>query len=73
MASLTRTEKRTGYDDHTRITLLENDADEAEERQERIEKKLDTIRNWLLTGAITFGSSAVLLAANIVIQMSGGK
>jgi len=60
-----RSERRAQYDEHTRITLLEDDADLGETRQERVEGKLDSIRNWLITGAISFAFSAVLLGVNI--------
>lgn len=67
-----RAERRKAYDDHTRITLLEDDADQAEATQARIESKLDGIRTMLVTGAVTFAASAILLGINIAITLSKG-
>lgn len=65
----TRSVRRDGFDDHTRITLAEDDIDEQERRQGRIEGKLDRVTTWLITGAISFGFSAILLSANIAITL----
>lgn len=64
-----RSESRAHIDDHTRVTLLEDDADNQERRQARFEAKIDSIKNWLVTGAITFGVSAVLLGINAAMQL----
>lgn len=67
-----RQERRKNYDPTIRMALLEDDADTAEARQERVEGKLDQIRTWLVTGAITFAFSAILLGINIALTLRGG-
>jgi hypothetical protein len=64
-----RSEKRKEFEPDVRIKLLEDDADTSEVRAIRIEQKLDTIRNWLVTGAITFAFSCVLLGVNIALSL----
>jgi len=71
MAHETRAGKRERYDDHTRVTLLEDDADTCERNFHELAGKLDSFRNWLMTGAITFAFSAILLGVNVALQMQG--
>ena len=66
-----RSERRQAYDEHTRITLLEDDQDMSDVRQLAIEMKLDQIRTWLVAGAISFASSAILLGINIALTLGG--
>lgn len=60
-----RRERRKDYSDAVRMSLLEDDADGTEVRQNRIEAKLDAILRWLVVGAVTFASSAVLLGIQV--------
>lgn len=69
MAHEPRAVKRAKYDDHTRVTLLEDDADTHERELHEFGGKLDSIRNWLVTGAITFAGSAILLGINIALHL----
>ena len=69
MAHDTRAVKRDKYDDHTRLTLLEDDADGHERDIRTLTGKLDSIRNWLVTGTITLGGGAILLGINVALQV----
>ncbi len=63
-----RSQRRDSYDDHTRVTLLEDDADTMEAMIRAASDKLDTIIKWLVVGAISFSTTAILLGVNIAIR-----
>lgn len=56
------------YDDHTRVTLLEDDSDMLEEALRVSSDKFDALIRWLVVGAISFSTSAVLLGLNIALH-----
>jgi hypothetical protein len=60
-----RSVRRNHYDDHTRMTLLEDDLDVLEAAQAEVSAKLDRVIRWLVTGAISFSFTAILLGVNI--------
>lgn len=66
--TIARAERRKQFDDHTRMTLAEDDLDRFEAAMTRQDGKLDSIRNLLFASLITFCTSAVLLAMNIVLE-----
>lgn len=66
-----RNEERKGMDTSTRLTLLEHDADDMQEAAELINRKLTQVLVLVVGTALTTGTAAVMLAANLVI--SGGS
>jgi hypothetical protein len=79
-----RTQRRHTFSDPIRVQLLEDDADtfevsiyELEASIDRLRNEMRTelarIRNWFITGAITFAFSAVLLGINVAIQAFQGR
>lgn len=63
-----RSVRRGHMDDHTRITLLEDDQDVHELAQRDVANKLDKVLNRLMWTAIGFAGSTILLAVNIIYQ-----
>ncbi len=64
---MSRTHQRKGFDPETRTTLLEGDADNIENTVAGIQKSMQRVVTSLVTATITFGTSAVLLALNLVV------
>jgi hypothetical protein len=62
-----RSELRKRWAVPTRIEALENDADVSDGRDETLNQKLDSIKNRMTGMLIAVTSSAVLLAANLLI------
>lgn len=65
-ARQSRSERRSHYDDHTRITLSEDDMDVSELRHESIEGKLNALIMLAIANVAAFGGATLLLALNIV-------
>lgn len=55
-------------DDHTRVTLLEDEVDAFEVAMVEQNRTLSSIRALLMTAIATFATSAVLLALNMAVE-----
>lgn len=64
---MSRLEERKGFDEPVRITLLESDADKAEEGLEAFRLELRGIRNVLVGLLLSIATAAVLLAINLAV------
>lgn len=65
---MTRAHARKDFNQDTRLTLLETDADDMEGYVAAIQQSIARLTRYLTTAAITFGTSAVLLAVNLVLN-----
>ena len=62
---------RTGMDDHTRITLLETDADTFEEGLLSISAEIKAIRTRVMATLAAVACSAFFLAADVIVRAAG--
>lgn len=53
--------------------MLENDADETEERQDKLDKRMNWILVTLVGAMISFGTAALVLAWQIALTNGGHK
>ena len=65
---MTRTHARKDFDDDTRLALVEGDIDNLEATVVSIQKSMSRVVTSLVTATITLGTSAVLLAVNLVVS-----
>ena len=65
---MSRVRDRKEFNTDTRVTLLESDADDLEITVAHIQRSMSRLSTTFIGAAITFGTSAVLLAANLVIS-----
>lgn len=63
---MARVQDRSGFDTDTRMTLLEGDADHLEATVAGIQASMKKLSTALNAAAITLGTSAVLLAVNLL-------
>lgn len=62
----TRHEQRSGFDDSTRITLLETDCDDFDRRMIGVKDELRKLRQTLIGFALALALAAVAGAANLL-------
>ena len=65
-----RSARRNLYDDHTRITLLEDDADDTDSAIDHLRDEMKAQTRVLMGILVSVATAAVLLAINIVVQAS---
>ncbi len=65
---MTRSEARKGFDPEVRIALAEGDIDKIESAVTSIDRKLHRLIVAAASLSLTFGTSAVLLAINLVVS-----
>jgi len=65
-----RVADRTGFDDKSRLTLLESDADKHDELFENLERRMAKIQAILVSILVSVSTASILLALNLVV---GGK
>ena len=63
-----RAHARSGFDNETRVTLLEDDADKIESTVVSLQKSMQRVSSALIGAALTFGTSAVLFALNLIVS-----
>ncbi len=68
---MSRIHDRQGFDEGTRIQLLESDMDKDDEDKESIRQELHGLRNVLVGILISAATASILLAVNIVVQQAG--
>ena len=61
-----RSQQRADFSEVSRIILLEEDADDAEDRNREMGKKLDSIRNLNMAILVSLSTGAILFALNLV-------
>lgn len=67
---MNRLERRRGYDDHTRITLLEDDADAFDNAVGELRDEVRAQSRILMGVLVAVSTGAIIGAINIVLQAS---
>ena len=62
-----RTHQRKDFDSGTRMALVEGDLDSLETTVAGIQRSMQRVVYSLVGASITFGTSAILLAVNLVV------
>ena len=62
-----RTHQRKDFDGDTRMALVEGDLDSFETTVAGIQRSMQRVVYSLVAASITFGTSAILLAVNLVV------
>lgn len=63
-----RAQRRRGYDDHTRITLLEDDLDDTDAGLENLRDEVRAQTRILMGVLVAVATGAVIGAINIILQ-----
>lgn len=63
---MSRANDRKEFDQGTRVTLLEGDADKFEGAVEGLQASMDSVTSWLIKAAVGFATSALVLALNVI-------
>lgn len=69
MSASTRQKSRELFDTPTRIALLEQDADHAEERDKVLNERFDKLETMIKGILVTLATASILLAINIAVQI----
>ncbi len=64
---MSRSESRKGYPDGIRIELLEGDADVTDERFEKTDSKLESIRKLMVGVLVSALTATIMLALNLAV------
>lgn len=59
------------FDTPTRIALLEQDADHAEQRDKQINERFDKLETMIKGILVTLATASLLLAVNIIVIRGG--
>ncbi len=65
---MSRAHERKGFDQETRVTLLEGDADTIEVTVAGIQKSMQRVVSALIGATITLATSSILMALNLVTR-----
>lgn len=68
MAAQPRVLLRAGWTLKTRVEQLESDMDDSDGSIDKLRKSLDRLTGAVLAAVFTFGTSAVMLALNLVVH-----
>ncbi len=68
---MSRVTERKGFDEPTRITLLETDEDKNDEEKETIRQELRSMSRIMMGLLVSVATAAILLAINVIIQGGG--